>query len=270
MKTKSLWGQSPKRLYQFIDLVNQRADNMRHVCVVGASDGKFVLPMLRKGLSVTAIEIDNIAIHGGEKIVPLPRKNVVKINYKEGQGVPEYPDIPYQKIMATGLLERVQKEKLEAKFELLEMDFYHNVSQNQYDAIFTSCSMQYKGNRDLSLYAEPGRSVVKNAGSLITTVECVKNMDKVTYVYIDAGIPTGISYGPQVIQRITGKEEAWENERTYKFYDITCSHRILFEYRTKDVYSVGDVLELKDFGCYSISKSSQFHGWDLPEVTFKD
>ena len=53
--------------------------------------------------------------------------------------------------MATGLLERVQKEKLEAKFELLEMDFYHNVSQNQYDAVFTSCSMQYKGNRDLSL-----------------------------------------------------------------------------------------------------------------------
>ena len=151
MKTKSLWGQPPKRLYKFIDLVNQRADNMRHICVVGASDGKFVLPMLRKGLSVTAIEIDNIAIHGGEKIVPLPRKNVVKINYKECQGVPEYPEIPYQKIMATGLLERVQKEKLEAKFELLEMDFYHNVSQNQYDAVFTSCSMQYKGNRDLSL-----------------------------------------------------------------------------------------------------------------------
>lgn len=151
MKTKSLWGQPPKRLYKFIDLVNQRADNMLHICVVGASDGKFVLPMLRKGLSVTAIEIDNIAIHGGEKIVPLPRKNVVKINYKEGQGVPEYPEIPYQKIMATGLLERVQKEKLEAKFELLEMDFYHNVSQNQYDAVFTSCSMQYKGNRDLSL-----------------------------------------------------------------------------------------------------------------------
>lgn len=143
----------------------------------------------------------------------------------------------------------------------LQSDFYDILNERLRDL---------REKHACTIYSEPGRSVVKNAGSLIITVECVKNMDKVTYVYIEAGIPTGISYGLQVIQRIAGREEAWEIERTYKFYDITCSHRILFEYRTKDVYSVGDVLELKDFGCYSISKSSQFHGWDLPEVTFKD
>lgn len=120
------------------------------------------------------------------------------------------------------------------------------------------------------IYAEPGRSIVKDAGSLITRVECVKAKDRVIYVYIDAGIPTGISYAPQVIKNIEGSGDVASEEQTYHFYDITCSHRILFTYRTKEVYSVGDILELKDFGCYSISKASQFHGWDLPAVVYRD
>ena len=151
MKTKSLWGTPPTRLYKFIDIVNKRPENMRHVCVIGASDGKFVLPMLRKGLNVTAIEIDSIAINGGEKTVPLHRNNVIKFDYDKINGEIDFPELPSKKIWVTGLLDRVRKEYLEQKFELLEMDFYHNTSCNVYDAVFTSCSMQYKGNRDIPL-----------------------------------------------------------------------------------------------------------------------
>ena len=126
MKTKSLWGAPPKRLYKFINLVNKRPEDMRHVCVIGASDGKFVLPMLRKGLNVTAIEIDSVAINGGEKIVPLHRNKVIKIDYSQINGEINFSELPSKKVLVSGLLDRVRKECLEQKFELLEMDFYHN------------------------------------------------------------------------------------------------------------------------------------------------
>ena len=145
----------------------------------------------------------------------------------------------------------------------------HNVGREFYDIL--NCRLkELKQKHKCIIYAEPGRSIVKDAGSLITRVECVKAKDRVNYVYIDAGIPTGISYAPEVIKKIKDTIDVTLSEQTYNFYDITCSHRILFTYRTQEVYSVGDILELKDFGCYSVSKASQFHGWDLPAVVYKD
>ncbi len=110
------------------------------------------------------------------------------------------------------------------------------------------------------LFAEPGRSIVKSAGKLITSVIGVKRDKK--YVYIDAGMPTGISYCPNEIINLTGREVTEPIE--YSFFDITCSHRLLFKTWLPFDININDHLEFRNFGSYSICKSSNFHGWETP------
>ena len=62
MKTRSCWGDPPSRLYRFIRTIKPEFPHSARVCVIGASDGKFVLPFLRNGFHVTAYEIDDIAL----------------------------------------------------------------------------------------------------------------------------------------------------------------------------------------------------------------
>lgn len=67
MKTKSIWGTSPTRIYKFKELINLKIGNKASICIVGASDGKFVMPFLRSGFSVTAYDIDEVVVYGGKK-----------------------------------------------------------------------------------------------------------------------------------------------------------------------------------------------------------
>ena len=81
MKTKSVWGESPSRLYRFKNLIEKRFGESASVCIVGACDGKFVMPFLRSGMAVTAYELDEVAIYGGKKEFPVPRANIQKLEY---------------------------------------------------------------------------------------------------------------------------------------------------------------------------------------------
>ena len=116
------------------------------------------------------------------------------------------------------------------------------------------------------IYAEPGRSVVKKAGSLVCKVIYV-NKEK-NYVYIDAGVPTGISYKPSFITNLTNIDNEICCE--YSFFDTTCSHRKLFETELPFSVDINDVLEFSNFGSYSVCKASSFHGWNMPDVYYTD
>ncbi len=113
-------------------------------------------------------------------------------------------------------------------------------------------------------YAEPGRSIVKSASSLRSQVVCVKHRCDCSWVYLDAGVPTGISYKPPRVEVIgrTGHTES----RHYLFFDTTCSHRELFDADLDVDIHVGDVLVMHSVGSYYLSKASCFHGWRRPNV----
>lgn len=166
MKTKSLWGNPPKRLYKFIKDIQDKYGKDAEVCVIGGSDGKFVLPMLRAGLRVTAIEFDKIALYGGIKEVPVDRDVVEKKKYEHITEKTKYTKVPCKLIKVRGLLERVELENLGDRFELVDTDFYHNGLNKKFDAVFTSCSIQYKSNRDMRLDEAVGRiqDIVKDGG----------------------------------------------------------------------------------------------------------
>lgn len=137
----------------------------------------------------------------------------------------------------------------------------NEVSKEFYDILKERISyfrMKYK----CIFYAEPGRSIVKTAGKLVTTIIAIKERRNCHYIYIDAGLPTGISYAPKEIT-VYSKQKINFNKK-YKFFDITCSHRLLFEIDLKYNLNKDDVLVFEDFGSYSICKASNFHGWERP------
>ncbi len=93
------------------------------VCIVGAADGKFVLPLARRGVRVVAIETDSTQVYGG---------------FTEGMCV-------------EGLLVRLQREHLTPLVEIFSEDFMRMSTQIRCRAIFTSCSWHYPQNLTTSL-----------------------------------------------------------------------------------------------------------------------
>lgn len=161
MRTKSLWGKAPSRIYRFVEFCEKKLGNNADVCIIGCSDGKFVFPFLRKGFSVTGIEIDNIAIYGGEKVGPVIQTSIHQQEYFPSMHRPSYVACESQKYNVIGIKQRAELEGVSKKLSIIKEDFYHTPTNKSFDIVFTSCSMQYKSNRDISL--EQAVSSLKNA-----------------------------------------------------------------------------------------------------------
>lgn len=123
MRTRSLWGSPPARYYRFIKLVEESiVARPLAVSILGCSDGKFVLPVARKGHRVLAVDIDEVALFGGLKACPT------------GQ------------VRMAGLVNRLQAEGLEENVHVVHGDFVEYSPTQQSHATFTSGSIQYSYN----------------------------------------------------------------------------------------------------------------------------
>ncbi len=122
-RTASLWGQPPSRLYRFLRLVEAEfPEQQLRIAILGCSDGKFVLPTARRGHHVLAIDVDDIALFGGEKI--------------GSWGLVRMP----------GLVERLKVEGLENLVRVVHGDFVSYHSDKLYHGVFTSGAVQYSRN----------------------------------------------------------------------------------------------------------------------------
>ncbi|MGW2998740.1 class I SAM-dependent methyltransferase [Streptomyces sp. NPDC001155] len=120
--TKSLWQETRTFFSLFLSMIEERG--VSSVCVVGASDGKFVLPLARRGMHVVAIERDETAINGGPVVLP---------GHIEGT--------------MPGLRKRLAEEGLSERVEIVEADILGPaVKVEPSDAVWTSCSWHYSVN----------------------------------------------------------------------------------------------------------------------------
>jgi diaminopimelate decarboxylase len=139
-------------------------------------------------------------------------------------------------------------------------EFYHGVSR---------AIQELWPQRKPVLQMEVGRSVVKYAGKLITTVILVRWRDGRCHVFVDAGEPAGVSHGPSSIYSdrvggfISGRIHA-------RFFGMTCGKRPLFDIELEFVPVIGDVLVLEGMGSYTICKQSDFHGWPRTAVHYAE
>jgi hypothetical protein len=124
VQTHSLWEHTLTFFPQFLAALRERARRGATVAVVGASDGKFVLPLAAAGYRVIAIERDPLALHGGEVRLP-------------GQ----------ISTHTMGLTDRLKQENLQEKVQIVEGDFLGPESlEIRCDAVWTSCSWHYSIN----------------------------------------------------------------------------------------------------------------------------
>ena len=129
MKTHSFWDKTKTFFPLFVKQLEGSSNTGLTVCVVGASDGKFILPLAEKGYRVKAVELDETALKGG--FVNLPSGQVGKM---------------------IGLYKRLDEEGLTDKVEVFPSDFLDNTFVlPRTDAIFTSCSWHYSRNHVVPL-----------------------------------------------------------------------------------------------------------------------
>jgi hypothetical protein len=156
-KTSSLWGKPPKRYYKFLKHVEQEFARRRlKVAILGCSDGKFALPAARRGHSVLAIDIDGVALYGGNKTGP------------SGE------------VYMPGLVARLRTEGLESQVQVIHDDFVNYSPPTRYHAVFTSGAIQYSCNlkHSMLLMIEGVLSYVANSG----------------FIYIDYMLPMEEKY----------------------------------------------------------------------------
>ena len=120
----------------------------------------------------------------------------------------------------------------------------------------------------LTVYAEPGRTVVKSAGMIFTKVISIRKKLNKNEVYIDAGIPSGILYPPRKVGLFNSCRIPQPYNVQYEFYATTCSKKLLFSIEMSYEIMENDILILEEMGTYSLCKSNHFHGWDFPQVKY--
>lgn len=164
MRTKSIWGNPPKRLYKLINMGLNTWGNDFEACIVGCSDGKFLMPFARRQIKVTGYDIDSIALFGGEKEFPIVlEKKIYKYD-------PNFKSKEY-KLEAKrvyGIIERLNMETISNYAHIEKRDFYRNLPDKKFDIVFTSCSLHYSANKDFTLEDKTNKlkSIVKKNGLL--------------------------------------------------------------------------------------------------------
>jgi len=123
MKTTSVWQETKTFFPLFLNRLNALFPQPGRICIVGASDGKFVLPLAEEGWRVVAIEVDGTALYGGSV---------------------EFPGVGQQEM--SGLVRRLRLENLEQYVEIVNDDFLACNLPSSCSAIFTSCSWHYSRN----------------------------------------------------------------------------------------------------------------------------
>lgn len=143
MKTKSVWEETKTFFPLFLERLKTLFPLPRRVYIVGASDGKFVIPLAEAGWGVIAIEVDKTALYGGYVEIPI---------------------IGRQKMM--GLTGRLRIENLEQHIEIINADFLTCNLSSLCFGIFTSCSWHYSRNhnRPLGEFIKRMQAVVAEGG----------------------------------------------------------------------------------------------------------
>ena len=147
MKTKSIWGNPPKRLYKLMNIAKKDWGRDFTACIVGCSDGKFLMPFAREHIKVTGYDIDEIALYGGEKDFPIIKEKV-KYQYSPDFKSEQF-DLETKRVL--GVVERLEIEGLSDYAIIEKRDFYKNLPKEKFNVVFTSCSLHYSANQKFTL-----------------------------------------------------------------------------------------------------------------------
>lgn len=146
--------------------------------------------------------------------------------------------------------------------------FESDLEDGFYEQLHTHLLILKNEFENLKIYAEPGRTIVKSAGRLVTKIISVQKIDDIYEVFLDSGVPSGVLYPPKNITLFNPVRKLYFFTAKCRFYGITCSKKLLFETELDFIPLEKDILILEEMGTYSLCKANHFHGWEYPEVLY--
>jgi diaminopimelate decarboxylase len=129
--------------------------------------------------------------------------------------------------------------------------------------------------RDVTLFFEPGRSLVASSGAFFTRVTDIKRLSGTTYVTVDASIaifprPFHHPDSPHRVQAVGRAHETKSLEEVTIVGRTTFSRDILAQCKLPSTIELGDLLVFEDAGAYCQSMISQFLGQGEPPYLIID
>jgi hypothetical protein len=137
---KSFWG----GLYTSFSMIGQEAGEDltgKSACVLGASDGKFVIPLAMAGCQVTAVDVDPQMLYGGDVKRPSGAEHVA------------------------GLVSNLAEEGVTSACTIVETDYMTWAADGVFDIVITSGSWPYSRNFPYGLSGVVGRMQELTAAS---------------------------------------------------------------------------------------------------------
>lgn len=123
---------------------------------------------------------------------------------------------------------------------------------------------------DCAVSIEPGRGIVADAGTLITTVVGLAERANGHWAYLDAGVYHGLFEACATGGGIPFPISAQYNDRPTLIYNLggpTCdSFDMPFQQRRLPELHIGDRLAIHSAGAYSTELSSTFNGFPAPKI----
>ena len=118
----------------------------------------------------------------------------------------------------------------------------------------------------LTVYFEPGKGLVGQAGYLVASVIDLFESDGKTIAILDSTV----NHDPEIFEYQTRPEPAWrepEQGVSAILAGCTCLAGDLFgEYRFEHPLNLGDRVAFRNVGAYSLIKANRFNGHNLPSI----
>jgi len=123
--TNSIW-ETPNKRYRIF--LNREEEGLAlNLCILGAADGNYVIPAVKMGFKVLAVENDPIAIYGGRVI----------------KGDMEF--------YTSGLIKHIEKNGANKLATVVDGDYITYNNNRPFSGVFTSGSIHYQNNSNHSL-----------------------------------------------------------------------------------------------------------------------
>jgi carboxynorspermidine decarboxylase len=160
------------------------------------------------------------------------------------------------------------KEKLGSKLnqiKWLNMGGGYLFNQIDNHQPFVELIKQLKAQYGITIYIEPGKAIVGNAGYLVTTVIDTFSRNGKHIVVLD----TSVNHNPEVFeyQRKPSMMEESRDGETCLLVGSSCLAGDIFgEYTLNNIPKVGDRLMFSNVGAYSLTKANRFNGYNFPDI----
>ena len=160
-------------------------------------------------------------------------------------------------------LEHIKHKLLGLKWLNLGGGYLYGQIANQQP--FIHLVKRLKTEFNLTVYIEPGKAIIGDAGYLVSTViDCFVSGGKNIAV-----LDTSINHNPEVFE-YQKKPELLESSKNGQYSHVlvgsSCLAGDLFgEYQFEKKLSLGDRVTFKNVGAYSLIKANRFNGYNLPD-----